>query len=207
MLHFILSIILFFLIGGGEAYVHNVYSNVLEKFGSSRKQLHVTAASTIDSFENDLLALDFDGVVCDSSPESSVSAIKAIKDVWNLETTAKEFETVKNIVMSLRPIIETGYENILIARLALDEIRKCDRFDIELMLRVWGGVVRDSFLMKYDVEKEALIDAFGKTRDKFIAEEFDTWLDLNPIYPGIEEAFQKLQQSNFHVLWNRRSRA
>ena len=51
--------------------------------------------------------------------------------------------------------------------------------------------------MKYDVEKEALIDAFGKTRDKFIAEEFDTWLDLNPIYPGIEEAFQKLQQSNF----------
>ena len=197
MLYFILWMALYCHFGG-EAYT-NVHLN-MGKFWL-RKQLHVVKAAVTGSnlYENDLLALDFDGVVCDSSPESSVSAIKTMQDLWKLEPDDEEFNTVKDILMSLRPIIETGYENVLLARLALEEIRKSGGFDVELMLRLWGGFVRDSFVETYGVDKETLIDAFGKTRDDFIAEEFETWLDLNPIFPGIEKAFQKLHASKFEL--------
>ena len=156
-------------------------------------------AAATTTFENDLLALDFDGVICDSSPESSVSAIRAIQNLWGFRTSDEEFETVKNIVMALRPIVETGYENLLLARLVLEEIRLSGDFDTDTMLRIWCPDLRDSLIEKYGENKEKLIAAFGDTRDYFIANEFRTWLDLNQLYPGIQDSFQILQQSEFQL--------
>ncbi|MFS8018469.1 hypothetical protein Hanom_Chr15g01392411 [Helianthus anomalus] len=44
----------------------------------------------------DLYALDFDGVICDSVRETAISCVK------------------------LRPVVETGYETLLIVRLLLE---------------------------------------------------------------------------------------
>ena len=178
----------------GEAY----RGLFVQKNVQSQRHLQVEARGT-DSLKGDFLALDFDGVVCDSSPESSVSAIKAIDKIWGLKTDGEEFETIKRILMELRPIVETGYENILLARLALQEIRVTGKFDTELILSTWSALLRDSFVEKYGVDKQTLVNTFGETRDHFIATEFQRWLDLNPLFPGIEDTFHKLRRSDFDL--------
>ena len=72
-----------------------------------------------------ILALDFDGVVCASSPESSYSSIIAARSHWkdfNVIENSEEENKIKQAIMDLRPIVEAGYENMLLARLCLQEL-------------------------------------------------------------------------------------
>uniref|UniRef100_A0A0E0I0V8 Uncharacterized protein n=1 Tax=Oryza nivara TaxID=4536 RepID=A0A0E0I0V8_ORYNI len=73
----------------------------------------------------DLYALDFDGVLCDSCGESSLSAVKAAKVRWPWvfeQVDAAMEEWIVEQMYTLRPVVETGYENLLLVRL-LVEIR------------------------------------------------------------------------------------
>lgn len=64
-----------------------------------------------------LVALDFDGVICDSVGESSLSAIKAAKKLWPqiFDTPAAEARKDELVegMRGVRPVVETGYENIV----------------------------------------------------------------------------------------------
>jgi hypothetical protein len=59
-----------------------------------------------------LWALDFDGVVCDSCGESSLSAWKAAEKLWPSIFTAEEAVSKKDEVIEkmrgVRPVVETG---------------------------------------------------------------------------------------------------
>lgn len=59
-----------------------------------------------------LWALDFDGVICDSCGESSMSAWKAASQLWPDIFTAEEAISKKDDVIekmrSVRPVVETG---------------------------------------------------------------------------------------------------
>ena len=116
----------------------------------------------------DILALDFDGVMCHSSPESSTSAIMAVRELWDYSVSGMEEEQVMKALMNLRPVVETGYENMILARMAIDEIRLTGEFDTEMIKQVWGVDMRDSLIQKFESDRETLIAAFGSTRDKFI---------------------------------------
>eukprot|EP00879_Flechtneria_rotunda_P032260 GHRR01035436.1.p1 GENE.GHRR01035436.1~~GHRR01035436.1.p1 ORF type:complete len:159 (+),score=49.21 GHRR01035436.1:393-869(+) len=64
-----------------------------------------------------LIALDFDGVVCDSVGESSLSAFKAAAIQWPEIFKTPEAEAVKPQLVeqmrAVRPVVETGYENVV----------------------------------------------------------------------------------------------
>lgn len=64
-----------------------------------------------------LVALDFDGVVCDSVGESSLSAFKAAAQLWPyiFATSAAEARKAELVekMRGVRPVVETGYENIV----------------------------------------------------------------------------------------------
>uniref|UniRef100_A0A8R7QWC4 Uncharacterized protein n=1 Tax=Triticum urartu TaxID=4572 RepID=A0A8R7QWC4_TRIUA len=71
----------------------------------------------------DLYALDFDGVFCDSCGESSLSAVKAAKVRWPWvfeQVDAALEEWIVEQMHTLRPVIETGYENLLLVRLLVE---------------------------------------------------------------------------------------
>lgn len=100
-----------------------------------------------------VLALDFDGVVCASSVESSFSSIIAAEKFWpgiceittvvntgevddidssstissysSLSTEGKNslFCRVRAAVNELRPVVETGFENMLLVRTILEEVK------------------------------------------------------------------------------------
>lgn len=76
------------------------------------------------------LVLDFDGVVCASSKESSTSAILAVKEFWpHLNDGLINESSLGVEIMSLRPIIETGFENMLVCRLLIENYQRQGRYN------------------------------------------------------------------------------
>lgn len=167
-------------------------------------------SSNPSSTSRDILALDFDGVMCHSSPESSVSAVIACDKLWGYEMTDKEKEAVKGHLMQLRPIVETGYENMLLARLAIEEIRLSGAFDAQLILSIWGPQIRDALLQKFDCKKENLIAYFGDTRDSFIKEDFNKWISLNSVFDCVKKTFDEMEEkpnmANYFIITTKQER-
>ena len=178
-----------------------------------------------------ILALDFDGVICASSTESSVSSILAAKNKWpalplNVTTSGSpsdkyndkastsntnvDFNVVKAIVNGVRPIIETGYENVLVVRYCVERLKayrdesKDSIAEEDLsgwssaltsqILQSWNPQFRDKLLSEYGCRKDELIALFGATRDEMIRENMDNWISLNGLYPTVAETLQSISQ-------------
>ena len=65
---------------------------------------------------NVITALDFDGVLCDSAVETSITGWKAACHLWD-DMPAAPNQSMIDRFRQVRPIIETGYESILAMRL------------------------------------------------------------------------------------------
>ena len=139
----------------------------------------------------EILALDFDGVVCASSGESSYTSVIAACRFWPGEVSvsvgSKEFEMIRAGVHALRPIVETGYENMLLVRRLFNELRStnCDKksLDVTGLLETWSPAMRDSLLAEYGSDKATMIKVFGDCRDSLIADDLKFWVGLNELYP------------------------
>jgi len=134
-------------------------------------------------------ALDFDGVVCDSCGESALSAWKAATELWpDVFTTpdamAKKERVVEDM-RTVRPVVETGYENIVQVRCLLEGVTPAD------MLDNWSTMLPE-YMAKWDLDRSSLVELFGRTRDDWIAADLDGWLAPNRIYPGVAEAMDQL---------------
>lgn len=117
-------------------------------------RFQIRLKSNLSMKTTDILALDFDGVVCASSPESSYSSIVAAKQVWPSSFTNVEiadptsYSSLQEVIMYLRPIIETGYENMLIARYLHESKRKGSDVELE-----WNPSFRDQLISNYGIPK------------------------------------------------------
>ena len=134
-------------------------------------------------------ALDFDGVVCDSCGESALSAWQAATELWpdvftTSEALAKKDQTVEDM-RTVRPVVETGYENIVQVRCLLEGVTPDD------MLANWSTMLPE-YMKKWDLDRQALVELFGKTRDDWIARDLDGRLAPNRIYAGVPEAMDQL---------------
>lgn len=128
-------------------------------------------------------ALDFDGVICDSVGESSQTALRAGLQLWpDLPIPVPFPQFMLDAMREIRPVIETGYENILLARLisqtTADNVKQ--KF-IEPVLADWPSI-RDDAMTEWDVTKEQLVEIFGGVRDKWIADDIDAWITANSLY-------------------------
>ena len=87
------------------------------------------AAAADVSSARTVFALDFDGVVCDSEPESSLSGWMHAAQLWpEVFTPSGEDEDeaamarVLGALSAVRPVVETGFENTLLARALLEQL-------------------------------------------------------------------------------------
>jgi len=67
-----------------------------------------------------LLALDFDGVLCDSVRETAISGWKAGAAIWPDMSDPLPPDELLDAYRLARPIIEVGQEAILVMRLLKD---------------------------------------------------------------------------------------
>ncbi|KAL0538126.1 hypothetical protein IC582_027125 [Cucumis melo] len=163
----------------------------------------------------DLYALDFDGVLCDSCGESSLSAVKAAKVRWpglfdDVDSSLENW--IVDQMYTVRPVVETGYENLLLVRLLLEmrlpSIRKssvAEGLTVHGILENWSKLKPVIMEEWGEKNRDALIDLFGKVRDQWIDEDLATWIGANRFYPGVSDAL-KFASSRIYIVTTKQGR-
>lgn len=162
----------------------------------------------------DLYALDFDGVLCDSCGESSISAVKAAKLRW-LELFATVDSSMEDWIVDqmhiVRPVVETGYENLLLVRLLLEikipslcKSSVAEGLTIEGILESWSKI-KPVIMEEWSENRDALVDLFGKVRDEWMEKDLATWVGANRFYPGVPDAL-KFASSEVYIVTTKQGR-
>ncbi|DBA77981.1 TPA: hypothetical protein ACH3X1_009137 [Trebouxia sp. C0004] len=149
-------------------------------------------------------ALDFDGVVCNSVGESSETAWKAAEqhwpDVFKSEQARAKKDTVLRDMQVVRPVIETGYENLIQVRCLLEGVASND------ILQKWHTILPE-YMEKWNQSRKELVDLFGSVRDAWIADDLHGWLDANDIYAGLPDDLAAAQkQAELYIVTTKQAR-
>ncbi len=146
-----------------------------------------------------IYALDFDGVICDSAVETSITGWKAGSALWDDMQTALPAQSLIDRFRKLRPVLETGYEAILIMRLLHDG---------ETVESLFSGYENKIRQVQETLDKDIaeLKKLFGQTRDEWIAKAQDEWIAMNPLFPNIAEKLQGLDESQWYIITTKQER-
>lgn len=138
-----------------------------------------------------LLALDFDGVICDGLREYFQTSLRTYTQLWPdsdralLSTFAEEF-------YALRPLIESGWEMPLLLRSLVLDLPRAE------IRQNWFQVCRE-LLQQAQLDKAQLSQTLDRVRDQWIAEDLPGWLRLHRFYPGVIDRLRQLQSSSIQV--------
>lgn len=129
-----------------------------------------------------LLALDFDGVLCDGRREYLESGWRAYLQAWPGPRPGERPERLAEEFVRRRPLVESGWEfPVLIhaLRSGAPEEALGDR-------RAWGATAL-RLVAEAGVAPAALGRALNRVRDEWFARDPDGWLGLHRFYPGVVE--------------------
>lgn len=124
-----------------------------------------------------ILALDFDGVVCDGLREYFQTAWRAYTDVFDPSAGAAPKGLAERFYL-LRPVVETGWEMPLVLYGLMNGVA-----DEEILDR-WSELV-PQLLEQGKVEPATLGQAVDGVRDRWIAQDLEGWLSYQSFYPGV----------------------
>jgi phosphoglycolate phosphatase-like HAD superfamily hydrolase len=135
-----------------------------------------------------VLALDFDGVICDGLVEYFQTTWKAYLQIWQpVEQTPPA--GLAERFYPLRPVIETGWEMPLLVRALLAGIPEAQ------ILQDWPGIVRDR-LQAENLDAAHLSNVVDGVRDAWITSDLEGWLSLHRFYPGVLDRLRQVLQSD-----------
>jgi phosphoglycolate phosphatase-like HAD superfamily hydrolase len=138
-----------------------------------------------------VLAVDFDGVICDGQREYFQTAWKAYCQIWKPEDLAPS-ETLAAQFYRLRPVVESGWEMPVLLRALILEIPE------EQIFQDWTAIatqiVGEDTLAPLEVS--AIVDGL---RDQWIASDLDSWLAEHRFYSGVAERLQDFQNDAIQV--------
>lgn len=135
----------------------------------------------------DILALDFDGVICDGLIEYFITTKKTYCQVWQPETGA-DLEGFTETFYKLRPVIETGWEMPVLLRAIILEIAD------EKILQEWP-TVRDRLVESEQLNPKELANKLDTVRDKWIETDLEDWLDKHKFFPQVIDRLKKIINS------------
>lgn len=138
-----------------------------------------------------IYALDFDGVICNSAVETGITGWKAAKQLWDDLATPLPSQQLIEKFRQVRPILETGYEAILLVRLLHDGET------VETILNNFSDQ-KQKVIKENKLDITSLKKIFGATRDSWINDDLDDWVEMNPLFTGVTEKLQNLEQQD---LW------
>ena len=130
--------------------------------------------------EPKLLALDFDGVICDTVREGCRSAWQVCREFVPLNGDAPPPE-LASLFVRLRPVVEHGWEFPVLVLAILDGIPEATIRDS------FQTTCREHILEKYRVTPRLLAARFDAVRDRAIAKSLDGWLADQGLYPGMAD--------------------
>ena len=124
-----------------------------------------------------VVCFDFDGVICDSAPETAFTAWHCCRSLW---PQGPAFTPALQAHFGrLRPALHTGWEAIPLLRLA--ELGTAS----DAAVLADFPALRDALLTEAGLTVDGLKDLFGRTRDGLVAQDRAGWLKWNRFYPGL----------------------
>jgi phosphoglycolate phosphatase-like HAD superfamily hydrolase len=135
-----------------------------------------------------ILALDFDGVICDGILEYFQTTKRTYETIWKVGDRDR-LDQFADQFYRLRPVIETGWEMPILLRALVLEIPN------ENILDNWPAILKN-LLESDQLDKSLIIQNFDKVRDEWITQDLDSWLGLHCFYPGVIERLKQMLNSS-----------
>jgi phosphoglycolate phosphatase-like HAD superfamily hydrolase len=139
-----------------------------------------------------LICCDFDGVVCDSAGETATTGWRGVAALWPDRVSGAPDAAFLARFRRLRPVIETGYESIFLARLILDGVADAAILaDFPVRCR--------TAMAAASLDRPAAIALFSRLRDEWLRDDAESWLATHAFYPGVPAALGALQAAGHAV--------
>lgn len=148
------------------------------------------------SDQPDLLALDFDGVICDGLREYFQTAWQAHCQLWE-EAVIAPPPGIAEMFYRLRPIVETGWEMPVIIHALRSGFSEAE------ILRDWSNLSID-LLAHHQVAPQAVANVVDGIRDQSIRHRLADWLSQHQFYPGVLDRLRQLE--NFVIISTKEGR-
>ncbi|MCS6815151.1 MAG: HAD family hydrolase [Cyanobacteria bacterium] len=139
-----------------------------------------------------ILALDFDGVICDGLVEYFQTAWHAYCQVWNVDESTPP-AGLAEAFYRLRPVVETGWEMPLVLRALVTGVTEAE------ILQDWPTIAQAEIAASHCQPRDLALAVDGY-RDQWIARDLQHWLDQHRFYPGIVERLHHLLTSPVQLL-------
>ncbi len=126
-----------------------------------------------------ILALDFDGVICDGMQEYFHSSWLVYSQIWSVPAAPAPLELFPSFAR-LRPLIEHGWEMPLLLW-ALRQNTPEDRIASD-----WINLA-SQILAAEKLSSKDVVQVLDEVRDRSIEQDLQAWLHLQSCYPGTIE--------------------
>jgi phosphoglycolate phosphatase-like HAD superfamily hydrolase len=134
-----------------------------------------------------VLALDFDGVLCDGRREYFETAWRAYERCWSpAAVSAERRQSLAREFSSLRPLIESGWEFPLLIHALVSGAPIPAPDDREMWLALAQRLARESGVSLEQLKREV-----NEVRDAWFAAEPADWVAHHDFYPGVLERVQR----------------
>lgn len=151
---------------------------------------HSNRTATVD--KPTILALDFDGVLCDGLIEYFQTAWRVYVQLWQpIDRTppaglAEQF-------YRLRPVVETGWEMPVVIRSLLQGVPEAE------ILTRWSEIAVAQIAAD-SLSAANLGGAVDRVRDEWIQVDLAGWLAEHRFYPGVIDRLREICDSPVHVV-------
>jgi phosphoglycolate phosphatase-like HAD superfamily hydrolase len=138
-----------------------------------------------------ILALDFDGVVCDGLIEYFEVAWRTYCQIWSpINDTPPDDLALR--FYRLRPVIETGWEMPVLIKALIEG------FSDDQILQSWTNIT-PQILAADNLEAKAVSTKLDHLRDEWIQTDLNGWLSLHRFYPGVIERLKLTLESTVQL--------
>lgn len=134
-----------------------------------------------------ILALDFDGVLCDGMMEYFQTSWRTYCQLWKPASFTPP-NTLSDRFKILRPVIEVGWEMPLLLRAILLEVPE------EKILQDWSSIAQE-LLKSEHLNPVDIAQQLDGIRDEWIADDRQGWLELHQFYAGVAQRLRSLENN------------
>jgi phosphoglycolate phosphatase-like HAD superfamily hydrolase len=139
----------------------------------------VLILKTMTASSPTILALDFDGVICDGLIEYFEVAWRTYCEIWSSANDTPPDDLALRFYR-LRPVIETGWEMPVLIKALVDGIPD------EKILHEWVSIT-PQILLDDKLQAREIGAKLDNQRDEWITTDLGGWLSLHRFYPGVVE--------------------
>lgn len=134
-----------------------------------------------------ILALDFDGVICDGLIEYFETAWRTYCEIWKPSEPTPPADLAASFYR-LRPVIETGWEMPVLIRALVLGITDTT------ILQDWAAIAQQ-LLQEAGLVAANIGKKLDQIRDEWIKRDLASWLSLHRFYPGVVSKLRSLVTS------------